>query len=64
MNKLELKKFKQEAWTAGENDIVTETYLVKGAQLFIENEIKDELNDEQHDELIEAYREGFLGKKI
>jgi len=64
MNKLELKKFKQEAWTAGENDIVTETYLVKGAQLFIENEIKDELNDEQHDELIEAYRAGFLGKKI
>ena len=64
MNKLELKKFKQEAWTAGENDTVTEDHLIQGALLFIEHEVNKKTTDEQHDELIEAYRAGFMGKKI
>ena len=64
MNTKELKKFKKEAWSAGENDTITEDHLIQGAILFIEHEVLEEITDEQHEEIVEAYRAGFMGKKL
>jgi len=62
MIKEKFEELKTEAREAGENDTHTENTLIEGAQYYID-EITEELTDEEHDELIEQYRLGFLGER-
>lgn len=52
------QELKNEAFEAGENDTITEDYLLEGAQLWLD--LPDELTDEQRDELTNVYRKGFM----
>lgn len=64
MEKSKFEELKKSAYEAGENDTVTEDYLVEGAQLWMDDTIAEELDDKQHSELLEEYRAGFMGQRL
>lgn len=53
---------RQEIWEAGENDMYIEERLLESARLYIDENITQKLSDEQYDEAIDIYRDGFLGR--
>lgn len=57
-----LKKLKQKAYEAGENDTYTNDILLEQARLFA-----DEVgysSNEEFNAIINAYEDGFLGRKL
>ncbi|MCP5375227.1 MAG: hypothetical protein H6743_03935 [Rickettsiaceae bacterium] len=58
------KLLKQELWEAGNNDTYTEDILVKEALNYVCEQIPEELNQEETDEAIEIYRQGFFGNEL
>lgn len=66
MTKIKIVDFKEllkEAYEQGENDTYTEDRLIESATLYVEN-LSCTITDKQSEELIEAYRSGFLGKPL
>lgn len=61
--KKNINKILQEAWQSGENDTYTEDILLEQAQLYINN-LSIRLNDKEVERVIDAYRNGFLGRKL
>lgn len=49
----------QKARTEGSNDTLLDTIMTEHALLFI-NEIDEDLTDDQHDQLLNAYIVGFV----
>ena len=59
MNEEEYKELLDSAHEAGANDTITAEHLSEGALLFISTDVPEQLTDEQQEEVIEAYHQGF-----
>lgn len=55
------KKLKKDIYEAGENDTYVEDILLESAEDWI-NENTDLSDDDEIDEAIDIYRDGFFGK--
>lgn len=63
MEKSKFKEVLDQAHEAGSNDTITEDHLIEGALLLISSDI-GEVTDEEHEQIIEAYRSGFMGYPV
>lgn len=55
---------KKEAYEDAENNTCLEDILCEHAQQFIDEKDSEDLTDEQREELVEVYRQGFFGKPV
>ena len=62
MNKEKIKNIIKSAYDAGKNDSLAEEYLMKNAVSFMEAESFAGISEEEQNQIIETYRDGFLGK--
>lgn len=64
MEKALFEDFKKQAYEEGENDTVTEDKLLEGFELWADCLPAEGTTEEEHNELLEAYRLGFFGQRL